>query len=526
MKKILCFALVVLGALSCRREKETYPNPYEGGRQPLGIKFLDEPPSVSEAEPGTIVSFKVTGLVPYRQQLSFSFNGQVAEVTELDSMHLSAKVPAMASSGNVQIVVGDQAFFGPVFNVLGKIEKDITFRANIGTNGPISKMLELADGRWLLIGGFNDYENKGAISPLNRIIVISRNEELDRTMKFGRGAYGPLSDVAVLPDGKMLVAGNFSGFDRHYWGVKRMFNICRLNADGSPDTTTVQSFTKKDTVPVWKGGTDGRIMKLFPVADGKTIAVGEFSYFVQKRYGIGTRDGLRDSLLTDSVEVSQLLRFNADGSLDSTYHYDLVRHKGRPVTNGFISDAIMQPDGKMIIVGRFSRYDDMPVSNIVRINPDGSPDRTFTAAADDFIQRINYNSVTKQYVLVGYFNNYNKSRFNRIVLVDEQFDPVPGFATGLLEGGSINFAAQMGNGLIFATGFFSKYDGVPRNGIMVLNAAGKLAPGYNAIGRFYGSLSGLVESKGVNGESRITLLGNFNSFNGQPAGNMTRLLIK
>ncbi|RPE11989.1 DUF5008 domain-containing protein [Chitinophaga lutea] len=526
MKKLLVFILFASAAFACRRDEQIFENPYEGGKQPLGIKFLDEPPSVPAGEPGAMVSFKVKGLLPYKSRLVFSFNGQPAEVTELDSTHVSVKVPELASTGNVQIVVDDQAFYGPVFNVLGKIENDITFRANVGTNGPISKMPELPDGRFLLIGNFTNYENKGAVTPLNRIIVISRNEELDRTMLFGKGAYGPLSDVVVQPNGKMLVAGNFSGFDRHFWGVKRMFNVCRLNANGSPDTTVVQSFTKKDTVPVWKGGTDGSIARLFQDANGRTVAIGDFNYFVQKRYGVGTADGLKDSLVTDSVEVSQMLRFNSDGSLDSTYHYDLLLHKGRPATNGYISDAVMQPDGKLIIVGRFSRYDDMQVSNIARINPDGSPDRTFTATADDAVQRITYNAVTKQYVLAGIFNNYNKTRFNKIVLVDESFNPVAGFATGMLEGGGINQATQLSNGLIFVTGFFSRYDNVQRNGIMVLDARGKLAAGYNAIGKFYGFLSGVVESRALNGDMRITLLGSFNSFNGQSAGNFTRLLVK
>lgn len=526
MKNHLCYILLLLLAYSCRQKQETFQNPYEGGKAPLGIKFLNEPPSLPIAPPGTVVSFKVTGLQPYKNQLVFSFNGTPAQVTELDSQHISVKVPDLASTGNVQVIVGDQIFYGPVFNVQGKIEPDIAFHVSIGTNGPVNKMVELPDGRFLMVGGFTNYENKGVVNPLNGIIVISSSGELDRSMLFGRGAYGSISDIVMQPDGKMMIAGGFAGFDKQFGGVHGMFNICRLNANGSPDTITVQSFTKKDTVPAFNGGTDGYIQELFPDAQGGTIAVGGFSHYLRKRYGTSTVDHLRDSLVIDSIEAGQLIRLKSDGSLDSAYHYDLTAHKGRPATNGYILSAIMQPDGKIILMGKFSKYDGMPVSNIARINTDGSLDPSFTAGTDNIVYRITYNAVTKQYVIAGAFTNYNHAKFNGIVLVDESFNPVNGFSTGPLDQGSITYGFQLNNGMIVAAGFFARYDNVLRNGFMVLDNKGTLVPGYNSTGKFQGFMSNMLETKSVNGDIQLTLMGFITTFNGQPIGNITRLLVK
>lgn len=526
MKKHLCYILLLLLAYSCRQKDETFQNPYEGGKSPLGIKFSNEPPAVTTAPPGTIVSFKITGLQPYRNQAVFSFNGQPAQVMELDSQHINVKVPDLASTGNVQVVVGDQIFYGPVFNVAGKIEKDITFHVTTGTNGPVNKMEELPDGRFLMVGGFTNYENKGVVNPLNGIIVISRSGELDRSMLFGRGVNGSISDVVMQPDGKMMIAGGFSAFDKQRGGVHGMFNICRLNANGSPDTITVQSFTKKDTVPAFNGGTDDYIQALFQDAQGGSIAVGNFKYYLRKRYGVSTSDHLKDSLVVDSIEAGQLIRFKQDGAIDSSYHYDLIAHKGRPATNGYISGAVMQPDGKIILFGRFSKYDGMSVLNIARINVDGSLDPSFTAGADNAVTCITYNVTTKQYVVTGGFINYNNKKFNGIVLVDDSFNPVNGFSTGVLEDGGISYGFQLNNGLIIAAGYFGRYDNVQRNGFMVIDNKGKLVPGYNSTGKFQGSISNMLETKTTNGDIQLTLMGFITTFNGQAIGNITRLLLK
>lgn len=526
MKHPLCYLLLLLLAYGCRQKEKIFQDPYEGGKAPLGIKFLKEPPSLTTAPPGTVVSFKVTGLLPFRNQLIFSFNGQQAEVTELDSQHISVKVPDLASTGNVQVVVGDQIFYGPLFNVEGKIETDITFHVTIGANGAVNKMVELPDGRFLMAGDFTNYENKGVVNPLNRIIVISRNGDLDRSMLFGSGANGAISDVVMQPDGKMMIAGSFSGFDRQRGGIHRLFNICRLNANGSTDTTIVQSSTKKDTVPAFNGGTDDNIQQLFQDAQGGIIAVGNFKYYLHKRYGIPTSDHLKDSLVTDSIEARQLIRLKQDGSLDSFYHYDLVKHTGQPATNGYIIDAIMQSDGKIILAGKFSKYDGMPVSNMARINPDGSLDPSFTAGADNAVTHISYNAATKQYVIAGSFINYNNRKFNGLVLADESFNPVNGFSTGLVEDGGINNGFQLNNGMIIVTGYFGRYDHVQRNGFMVVDNGGKLVPGYNSIGKVQGTVSNMLETKTVNGDVQLTLMGFIATFNGQPVGNITRLLIK
>ncbi len=42
---------------------------------------------------------------------------------------------------------------------------------------------------------------------------------------------------------------------------------------------------------------------------------------------------------------------------------------------------VLQPDGKVLLVGEFSDYNGVPRSGLVRIHPDGSVDEGFTTGS-------------------------------------------------------------------------------------------------------------------------------------------------
>lgn len=45
--------------------------------------------------------------------------------------------------------------------------------------------------------------------------------------------------------------------------------------------------------------------------------------------------------------------------------------------NGLIKDFLIQPDGKIVVVGTFTTYEGIAAKNMVRLNPDGTRDNTF-----------------------------------------------------------------------------------------------------------------------------------------------------
>jgi uncharacterized delta-60 repeat protein len=523
--KYISLALIAFGVfMACKKDDKSFPDPYAGGRKPLGVKLSTDPPTPGEGAPGTVIRFKATGLIPHKDSISFNFNSEAGEIVAVDSTGIQVKVPATASTGVSSITIGDQIFFGPVFSVKGKLEVDPNFKVVTGSNNTISDVYQYPDGRLLFTGYFSDFDRKGVVKPLNRIVLTSRDGEVDRTLLSGKGADGGLSSVAVLPNGKLVIAGGFSSYDIHQ---AEMRNITVLNNNGSLDTTTVNTFTKKDTVPAFNGGTDGGISKVF-VHNNMITAIGGFNYYLQYVYDKSDYLAERDSLITDSTMVRQLIRFHPNGALDSTFNYDLTRHRSFEGANGPIYDAFMQEDGKLIIVGRFTRYNGQDAPFIARLNTDGSLDPGFGGqGADNGIVSIRYNPVTQKYMLAGNFRKFNGQAYNGLVMlnrdgtVDPTFQPLP-----MGNNDTYFHAQQLNNGFIIVNGFFRNYGAVHRTGFMVLKPDGTLATGYNNVGDFDGQLTRVFETKNSSGQTQALLLGRFYRFNEKDAGNIIRLLLK
>ncbi|OMP80345.1 DUF5008 domain-containing protein [[Flexibacter] sp. ATCC 35208] len=523
--KILAYILAVsIALIACSKKDKVYPDPYAGGRAPLGVTLSTDAPAPSEAAVGTVITFKGSGLLPHKDSIHFNFNGEAGEIVAVDSTGIQVKVPATASTGVTSVSIGDQVFIGPVFKVKGNLDIDNTWKGVVGSSSWVNDLYRFSDGRILLIGDFLDYEHKGVVKPIGRIVLISKDGEIDRSLQSGRGSDGSLSTIGALPSGKLVVGGSFASYDIH---LAEMHNITVLNANGSIDSTVVNTFEGKDTVPAFNGGTDGNISRVF-VHENKITAVGSFSYYEQYVYGISDYLHERDSLVVDSIPVRNLIRFFPDGSLDSSFNYNTALHRSNDGANGPIADACMQDDGKLIIVGRFTRYNGMDAPYIARINTDGSLDQGFGGAgADNTIASIRYNATTQRFVLAGVFRKFDGVDHHGLVMlktdgtVDPQLTPLP-MATDV----SYRLAQQLNNGLIVVSGYFNKYGNVHRSGFMVLNPDGSLAAGYNNTADFSGSLTKVFETTNSSGQTQTLITGLFSTFNRVQITNVVRLLFK
>jgi len=515
--------LIMLFITACKKDK-TYDDPYAGGKEPLGVTLSTEIPNPSEAAPGTVITFKGKGLMKHKDSLLFNFNGEVAEIVKVDSAGIQVKVPVTASTGVTSVTIGDQIFFGPLFKVKGNLDIDNNYKVVVGADSWVSDVYRFADGRLLLIGDFLDYERKGIVRPISRIVLTSRDGEMDRSLQSGRGADGSLNSIAALPSGKLVVGGSFASYDIHQAEIR---NITVLNSNGSLDSVSVNTFTKKDTVPSFNGGTDGRITRVF-VYNNRITAIGSFNYYLRFVYGKSDYLQERDSLVTDSTLVRQLIRFYPDGTLDSSFNYDLARHRSFDGPNGPINDAWQQADGKIIIVGRFTRYNGQPAPYIARLNLDGSLDPGFGGSgADNDIVSIRYNETTQRFVLAGNFDKFDGTAHSGLVMLrpdgtpDEQF-----IVSQRATNESYWCAQQLSNGLVIVNGNFARYENVHRSGFMVLDKTGKLAQGYNNTADFSGFLLRVFETINTSGQTQALIMGRFSRFNNKDINNVVRLLFK
>lgn len=532
--KIAClFSLAGWGLWTCS-EKETVPaEPYGPGKEPLGIVMnRNQTPAPASGLPGTEVTIHATGLIPFTEQLVFRFNGEMAEVTEVTDEHIKVVVPDFASTGVTSISVGDVVVFGPQFEVTGKINPDPSFNATQGANGPVSGVIQTNDERMLIVGEFTDYNNKGIVRPINRIARAFADGTYDASLRSGSGANGALSDIIRFGNG-YLIAGSFSGYAQRNGDIS---NLTRIHENGTIDTMGVHPFRRpdqQDTIkyyPRFNGGFDKYIDKLYE-QNGKVLVTGEFRYYISRQYDKPNRLETRDSVILDSIEIRQIARLNADGSLDKTYRFNDATGKGLEAGNGTANTILHtsgNQQGKLLVYGNFTRFDGQSAGRILRLKEDGTIDETFNpggTGADQLIERAYYNPVTGKYLIAGEFRNYNGKPALQMAMLNEDGTLDEGFVPQAFEGGSPNFIKQLSDGKIIVSGGFRTYNGIARNGFMVLDETGALLAGYNATGLFSGTIRDIVETRSADGRRALLIYGDIELFDGEPVNNFLRMII-
>ena len=244
------------------------------------------------------------------------------------------------------------------------------------------------------------------------------------------GRFGDIAkSVAMQTDGKVLVGGySFNGVDDD-------FALVRYNSDGSLDKSF--GIAGKVTTAATEGLDHGKSVAV--QADGKILLA-----------GVGTVGGQQNFVV---------VRYNKDGNLDASFSGD-----GKVVldfTPGFDwGEAVrVQSDGKILVAGSSSYNDNFDFS-LVRFTADGNLDSTFSGdgianAGFGSIEDYGFNVVTQndgKIVVVGYAGDGNNddfavTRFN----IDGSFD------TGFGNSGKV--ITPVGSGSDIAYGVAIQSDG-------------------------------------------------------------------
>jgi len=173
---------------------------------------------------------------------------------------------------------------------------------------------------------------------------------LDESFDPGAGPSSEVRCTVLQPDGRILIGGTFAAYN----GVER-FQVARLNADGSLDTSFVVDWSQ---IGIANGLTYVNAMVLLP--NGR-ILIGGGSNF--------------------AVTQSQVWRLNPDGSFDPTFS---PTHLGTPNAAVEIRALLVQPDDRIVIGGQFLTVADVNRRCIARLNADGSLDTTFDPGEGTF----------------------------------------------------------------------------------------------------------------------------------------------
>ncbi|WP_020213046.1 T9SS type A sorting domain-containing protein [Flavobacterium rivuli] len=342
-----------------------------------------------------------------------------------------------------QVTIWLCLLLGVIVNAQQPGELDTSFNVGAGIDGTIHNMALQPDGKVIIAGVFTSY-NGVARTNLAR---LNADGSLDTAFNAAAGPNDDIYALTLQPDGKILIGGHFSTYN----GVSRS-QIARLNTDGSLDTTF-----DPGTGP---GVINSRYYNTTSIgvqSDGKVIVGGSFD----------TYDGLSRNCIA---------RLYADGSLDGFFDVGtgLFSHQEQDVFS-----IVVQPDDKLLIGGAFDSYNGISRNRIVRLNADGSLDTTFEpeTGADGPVFTVAVQPDSK--VLIGgSFSAYNGTERQRLARLnaDGSLDTTFTPGTGLV---AIQFIATQSDGKIFIGGNFLTYDGVARSNIARLNADGSLDTTFN-----------------------------------------------
>ena len=232
----------------------------------------------------------------------------------------------------------------------------------------------------------------------------------------------------------------------------------------------------------------------------------------------------------NGIPRNRIVRFNLDGSVDESFDPG----------EGFDDEVLallIQPDGKIVVGGKFKKYNNKWRMGIARLNSDGSLDNSFQVGRgvhsdqNGWVHALaiqNQNLVTGgeggeddyKIIVAGCFTRYNfipaysLARIHLNGKLDMSFDTSKGVQ------GIVHSVCTDGDGDIVIGGFFDKYDGVSRNNIArVRGDSGRndslFNPGDGADDRVY--------TVNVYEGGKIFIGGSFDQFDGNEVTSVARL---
>ncbi len=173
-----------------------------------------------------------------------------------------------------------------------------------------------------------------------------------------------INSIAIQPDGKILAAGYSSPVSTSYcFSYDLDFALARYNTDGTLDS----SFgTNGKLTAVFDSSYQFEQSAAYSVAiqsDGKIIAIGYSTFSTYGGYG----------------EAFAFMRFNSNGSIDSSFSTDGKATVSFGSDISVASSMALQSDGKIIAAGGKATQINYEYSDIVliRYNIDGDLDSTF-----------------------------------------------------------------------------------------------------------------------------------------------------
>jgi len=332
-------------------------------------------------------------------------------------------------------------------------------------------------------------DNQGAFPPISSTNTPTPSPTLtpsstpwDFCYELDGGFNDQAEFVVEQNDGKLIFGGVFTTYQGQSYN-----RIVRTESDGLIDETFVVGT-----------GFDSDVYTLAIQPDGKILVGGFFNNY-------------------NGTPAGKIIRLNPDGSVDNSFE----------TGTGFTFSVFaitLQSDNKILVGGGFATYNGELRRKIIRLNPDGSIDNTFTENTE--MNNIVFNihlTLDNKIIVLGSFTLYSGLTYNNIVKlnsdgsIDDTFNIGTGFNSETYE------AVIEDDGKILVTGIFTDYDGNPCSQIARLNEDGSYDNTFVS-GSGFARNSGLCSVNALlKYQDKYFAVGNFNSYSGISANGLIRL---
>ncbi|HLM60608.1 MAG TPA: FG-GAP-like repeat-containing protein, partial [Pyrinomonadaceae bacterium] len=307
---------------------------------------------------------------------------------------------------------------------------DQTFVANTGSIAQSGTTVALQpDGKIIVAGYFF------SINGVSRRFIARLNDNgtLDTAFNVPLGSLQSLIDeIVTLPDGKIIIGGNIRLANGEVRGV------ARLNNDGSFDT----SFNLVNATPVSSVVSVVRALEI--QHDGKIMIGGQFTQI-------------------NGVTRGRIARLNTDGTLDKTFNPPSG-------ANSDVADLAVQSNGSAVIGGEFTNVNGNTAAKyLARLLPDGNLDPSFVGTAEHPVYAVEKEANGK-ILYSGIFGINNFVRRFGLARLNPNGSPDNSFTGVVLNDAALSIFIQNDNKITIA-GEFSRVNGISTIGVARLNNA-------------------------------------------------------